>query len=210
MEVATPLEPDNRLTTCWQASFVSMSTAAIPTASPKAIRTQTVRGHPKYGQTDFATPGGFRSKRASSTSATLDRVRTKRSTLPPPTLQDSTTAGRSQKASIALSLQRDATPVAKRCLSSKWLTPTPGLAPLPEEWSIRGEEIPELVGHYFFSDYCGGYLRSFLYADGVATETRDWTEQVGSIGGIISFGRSAAGEVYVMNTETVYRIDPVR
>jgi glucose/arabinose dehydrogenase len=74
----------------------------------------------------------------------------------------------------------------------------------------RGEEIPELVGHYFFSDYCGGYLRSFLYADGVATETMDWSEQVGSIGGVISFGRSAAGEVYVMNTETVYRIDPVR
>jgi glucose/arabinose dehydrogenase len=74
----------------------------------------------------------------------------------------------------------------------------------------RGETIPELVGHYFYSDYCGGYLRSFLYADGVATETRDWTEQVGSIGGVISFGRSAAGEVYVMNTETVYRIDPVR
>jgi glucose/arabinose dehydrogenase len=74
----------------------------------------------------------------------------------------------------------------------------------------RGEAIPELVGHYFYSDYCGGYLRSFLYADGVATEIRDWTEQVGSIGGVISFGRSTAGEVYVMNTETVYRIDPVR
>jgi hypothetical protein len=74
----------------------------------------------------------------------------------------------------------------------------------------RGAAIPELVGHYFYSDYCAGYLRSFLYADGAATETRDWTEQVGSIGGVISFGRSAAGEVYVMNTDTVYRIDPVR
>lgn len=74
----------------------------------------------------------------------------------------------------------------------------------------RGEAIPELAGHYFYSDYCGGYLRSFLYADGAATETRDWTDQVGDIGGVISFGRSALGEVYVMNTETVYRIDPVR
>lgn len=74
----------------------------------------------------------------------------------------------------------------------------------------RGEAIPELDGRYFYSDYCAGYLRSFLYADGTATEMRDWTEQVGSIGGVISFGRSAAGEVYVMNTETVYRIDPVR
>jgi glucose/arabinose dehydrogenase len=74
----------------------------------------------------------------------------------------------------------------------------------------RGEAIPELVGHYFYSDYCGGYLRSFLLVDGVPTETRDWTEQVGRIGQVVSFGRSAAGEVYVMNTETVYRIDPVR
>ena len=74
----------------------------------------------------------------------------------------------------------------------------------------RGEAIPELVGHYLYSDYCGAYLRSFLYADGVATETRDWTDQVGNLGSVISFGRSAAGEVYVMNTETVYRLDPLR
>ena len=74
----------------------------------------------------------------------------------------------------------------------------------------RGEAIPELLGHYFYSDYCAGYIRSFLYDDGVATETREWTEQVGNFGGMISFGRSAAGEVYVMNAATVYRIDPVR
>ncbi len=74
----------------------------------------------------------------------------------------------------------------------------------------RGEAIPELTGHYFYSDYCGGYLRSFLYSDGAVTEAQDWSEQVGAIGNVISFGRSAAGEVYVMNTETVYRIDPVR
>jgi glucose/arabinose dehydrogenase len=74
----------------------------------------------------------------------------------------------------------------------------------------RGEAIPELEGHYFYSDSCAGYLRSFVYSIGVATERQDWSEQVGSIGGVISFGRSAAGEVYVMNTETVYRIDPVR
>ena len=74
----------------------------------------------------------------------------------------------------------------------------------------RGEAIPELAGHYFYSDACGGYLRSFLYADGIATEPRDWSDQVGGIGGVISFGKSATGEIYVMNRETVYRIDPVR
>jgi hypothetical protein len=74
----------------------------------------------------------------------------------------------------------------------------------------RGQEIPELAGHYFFSDYCGGYLRSFRHVDGAATEVRDWSDQVAEIGGVVSFGSNAAGEVYLMNTETVYRIDRVR
>ena len=74
----------------------------------------------------------------------------------------------------------------------------------------RGQEIPELAGHYFFSDYCGGYLRSFRHVDGAATEGRDWSDQVGDVGGVVSFGMNSAGEVYLMNTETVYRIDPVR
>jgi len=74
----------------------------------------------------------------------------------------------------------------------------------------RGEAIPELDGHYFFSDYCGGYLRSFLYADGIATEARDWTGAVGGLGSVVSFGVDAQGEVYVMTPDAVYRIEPVR
>ncbi|HSL27181.1 MAG TPA: PQQ-dependent sugar dehydrogenase, partial [Acidimicrobiia bacterium] len=74
----------------------------------------------------------------------------------------------------------------------------------------RGLAIPELTGHYFYSDYCAGYLRSFLFSDGAATEEQDWTEQVGYHGGVTSFGVDASGEVYVMTSDTVYRIDPVR
>jgi hypothetical protein len=74
----------------------------------------------------------------------------------------------------------------------------------------RGLAIPELTGHYFYSDYCAGYLRSFLFADGAATEEQDWTEQVGYHGGVTSFGVDASGEVYVMTSDTLYRIDPVR
>ncbi|HEX5696178.1 MAG TPA: PQQ-dependent sugar dehydrogenase, partial [Acidimicrobiia bacterium] len=43
----------------------------------------------------------------------------------------------------------------------------------------RGAAIPQLQGHYFYSDYCGGYLRSLVHSDGEATDLRDWTEQVG-------------------------------
>jgi glucose/arabinose dehydrogenase len=76
--------------------------------------------------------------------------------------------------------------------------------------TYRGVAIPELAGHYFYSDYCAGYLRSFFYSSGVVTDERDWTGQVGYHGGIVSFGVDAVGEVYVMTSDTIYRIDPVR
>ena len=61
----------------------------------------------------------------------------------------------------------------------------------------RGEEIPELYGHYLFSDYCGGYLRSFPLDD-LSQEPVDWTDQVGNAGQVVAFGTDAAGEVYVL------------
>jgi glucose/arabinose dehydrogenase len=74
----------------------------------------------------------------------------------------------------------------------------------------RGAAIPELTGHYFYSDYCGGWLRSFLYDGAAVTDTRDWTETVGNLGSVVSFGVDAQGEVYVMTPDAVYRFDPVR
>ncbi len=74
----------------------------------------------------------------------------------------------------------------------------------------RGALIPELAGHYFYSDFCGGWLRSFLMVDGVATDGRDWTEQIGVPGNVVSFGTDAAGEVYVLTTNQVLRIVPLR
>lgn len=61
----------------------------------------------------------------------------------------------------------------------------------------RGAEIPELYGHYLFSDYCGGYLRSFPLDD-MSAEPFDWTDQVGNAGQVVAFGTDAAGEVYVL------------
>ena len=74
----------------------------------------------------------------------------------------------------------------------------------------RGGLIPEIDGHYFYSDLCGGYLRSFRYSDGVAVEETDWTDQVGRVGSVVSFGLDHEGEMYVLTSERVLRVVPVR
>ncbi|HSJ82546.1 MAG TPA: PQQ-dependent sugar dehydrogenase [Acidimicrobiia bacterium] len=70
----------------------------------------------------------------------------------------------------------------------------------------RGPSIPQLDGHYFYSDYCGGYLRSFHHVEGEATEVRDWTEQVGVPGGVSGFGVDGAGEMYVTTTDQLLKV----
>ena len=84
----------------------------------------------------------------------------------------------------------------------------------------RGAEIPELYGHYLFSDYCGGYLRSFpvkAFAgdaplfDYLTEPPLDWTDQVGVPGQVAAFGADAAGEVYVLVSEgRVFRLEARR
>ena len=67
----------------------------------------------------------------------------------------------------------------------------------------RGAAIPQLDGHYFFSDWCSGFLRS-IAPDGVV---HDWSEGTGTVAQVSSFGRDEAGEVYVVSAAgTVYRI----
>jgi hypothetical protein len=55
------------------------------------------------------------------------------------------------------------------------------------------------AGHYVFSDYCAGFLRSLRYADGRVAETHAWS--VGDIGRVTSFGQDAAGEIYITNSD---------
>lgn len=74
----------------------------------------------------------------------------------------------------------------------------------------RGTAIPELDGHYLYSDYCGGYLRSFRHEDGIAVELTDWTEQVGVVGRVLSFGIDHEGELYLLTDSAVFKIVPVR
>jgi glucose/arabinose dehydrogenase len=69
----------------------------------------------------------------------------------------------------------------------------------------RGSAIPELAGHYFYSDYCAGFVKSFKYENGAATDERTW--ELGNIGNVTSFGQDAAGELYLTaGGGTVYRI----
>ncbi len=73
----------------------------------------------------------------------------------------------------------------------------------------RGPAIPELEGHFFYSDYCGGYLRS-IHAEGDDWIETDWTDQVGVPGRVVSFGVGDDGEMYVMTTERVLKVVAVR
>jgi glucose/arabinose dehydrogenase len=59
----------------------------------------------------------------------------------------------------------------------------------------RGAAIPELQGRYLYSDYCGGFLRSLRYENGIVTERLQW---VTGIGNVYSFGQDGAGELYVL------------
>lgn len=71
----------------------------------------------------------------------------------------------------------------------------------------RGRAMAALAGHYFFSDYCAGYLKSLLRAaDGSVTVT-SWP--VAQVGGVVSFGRDADGELYLIAASgKIYRIGP--
>ena len=70
----------------------------------------------------------------------------------------------------------------------------------------RGAAIPSLRGTYFYGDHCQGWVRSFRYQSGVATEPTDWTA-LRPGGNVTSFGEDARGELYVMTLQGgVYRI----
>ena len=72
----------------------------------------------------------------------------------------------------------------------------------------RGSRAPSLVGQYFYSDYCSGWMRSFSYANGGGTGQTSWTLNV-SLGNVLSFGEDSAGELYVLSGGgSVYRIAP--
>ena len=72
----------------------------------------------------------------------------------------------------------------------------------------RGTRIPALAEHYLYADYCAGFVRSFRFAGGAATDQRDWTTQLSPGTLIRSFGEDVRGELYIMTQSALYRIVP--
>jgi glucose/arabinose dehydrogenase len=68
----------------------------------------------------------------------------------------------------------------------------------------RGAAIPELAGRYFYSDYCAGFLRSFVALERTVSEQRDWN--VAKPGQVMSFGRDGQGELYVLTASSILKI----
>jgi glucose/arabinose dehydrogenase len=70
----------------------------------------------------------------------------------------------------------------------------------------RGRKIPEIVGQYFYSDYCTSWVRSLTYKpDGTIGESHQWIDR--GLGNIVSFGEDAQGELYICSSNgRVYRI----
>ncbi len=75
----------------------------------------------------------------------------------------------------------------------------------------RGRAIPELIGHYFYADWCLGWIRSFRFDGKSAVDKKDWSAQL-TAEMVSAFGHDANGELLVVDYEggSVSRVVPVR
>ena len=82
----------------------------------------------------------------------------------------------------------------------------------------RGCALPDLLGTYFYSDFCSSFVRTFNgVSGGVAQNQADRTADVdpsGDLNGVSSFGEDARGEIYIVShgnfaagAGAVYRIE---
>jgi len=71
----------------------------------------------------------------------------------------------------------------------------------------RGTQVPALAGHYFYADYCSGFVRSFRWTAGAVTDEASWPELTPPAGRVTSFAEDADGELYVLSTHgEIYRV----
>ncbi len=72
-------------------------------------------------------------------------------------------------------------------------------------YAYRGSGIPAIRGHYFYSDHCSGFLRSFRLLGNSIMDEKDW--DVGDIGRVLSLGQDSSGELYILSANgRVYRL----
>lgn len=65
----------------------------------------------------------------------------------------------------------------------------------------RGSAIPELDGHYFYGDFCLGWIRSLVYQDGKVADETHWASDLGFHRHITTFGSDSDGELYFTTLE---------
>lgn len=80
---------------------------------------------------------------------------------------------------------------------------TSGACSITGGYVYRGSAIPGIRGHYFYSDYCTGFLHSFRYENGVAVDQKDWGLTMSAV---TSFGVDAAGELYVISGNSILKV----
>src|SRR3954469_15298203 len=67
----------------------------------------------------------------------------------------------------------------------------------------RGTAREGLQGHYLYSDYCAGFLKSFRFDNGTAVDQHDWGLTSSSV---TSFGQDFAGELYLISGNSIFKI----
>jgi glucose/arabinose dehydrogenase len=88
---------------------------------------------------------------------------------------------------------------------------TPAVAEYPHQdgsgcsvtggYVYRGSKIPNLVGTYFYGDYCTKRVWTFQYQNGAAANAKQLTQDLQTITlqSISSFGEDADGELYIVD-----------
>jgi len=84
-----------------------------------------------------------------------------------------------------------------------YATHVDGTCAITGGYVYRGSAIPGIRGHYFYSDSCAGFLRSFRYENGTAADQKDWGLAMNFVP---SFGVDAAGELYVILGNSILKI----
>jgi glucose/arabinose dehydrogenase len=73
-------------------------------------------------------------------------------------------------------------------------------------FAYRGEQISDARGHYFYGDFCSGFVWSFAVRDGKATDEKRHPFQVASLS---SFGEDLDGELYLLSLDgEIFRLAP--
>ena len=73
----------------------------------------------------------------------------------------------------------------------------------------RGCAMPGHHGRYFYSDYCGAFIRSFRLMGAAIGDAMDHSAGFAGINDISTFGEDARGELYIADLGgQVYRIVP--